>query len=169
MKEPQTITHGFYAVYDKESEILILGSAPSVKSREAGFFYMHPQNRFWKVLSAVFQDEDFISKDIKVKANALLRHNIALYDVIESCKIVGSADNTITEVEPAFEVVNKILTKANIEKIVLAGNKAYKLFKYHKEGFNIPDYVEIMAMPSTSPANAAYTIEKLVENWGKIP
>ena len=164
----QRINHTFSAIYNCESEILILGSAPSVKSREAGFFYMHPQNRFWKTISLVFKDDDFISNDIKVKKKALLKHKIALYDVIESCDISGSSDNSITNVEIAFDVINKILLDAKINKIVLAGNKAYKLFEKHKSGFNIPKNAKILPMPSTSPANATYKIEKLVENWSKI-
>jgi len=162
------VTHTFKAVFDKESKILILGSVPSVKSREQGFFYMHPQNRFWKVLSVVFNDEDFLNKDIEIKKQALLKHKVSLYDVVESCDIIGSSDVSIKNVEYAYDVINAILNSGKIEKIILNGAKAAKLFDNSKSGYNISDNVQILKMPSTSPANAAYSIDKLTANWIKI-
>ncbi len=158
------ITHTFPAVFDKESKILILGSVPSVKSREQGFFYMHPQNRFWKVLSAIFNDNDFLNKDIEVKKQALLKYKVALYDVIESCDIIGSSDVSIKNVEPAISVIDTIINSGNIKKIVLNGAKSANLFDKY---FNIQS-IEILKMPSTSPANAAYSVDKLVECWKEI-
>ena len=120
---------------------------------------MHPQNRFWKVLSKVFND-DFLG-DIKDKKAKLLKHNIALYDVIESCDIIGSSDVSIKNVVPATEVINEILNKGKIQKIVLNGNKAATLF----DKYFYFDNIQIIKMPSTSPANAAYSLDKLAEMW----
>ena len=156
------ITHTFPAIFDNNSKILILGSVPSVKSREYGFFYMHKQNRFWKVLSRVFND-DFLG-DIEDKKAKLLKHNIALYDVIEACDIIGSSDLSIKNVEPAYEVIDKIIKEGNIQKIVLNGSKAKTLFdKYFKY-----DGIQVLYMPSTSPANAKMNFDKLCEFWVNI-
>ena len=157
--EYKHITHSFPAVFDANSKVLILGSVPSVKSREQGFFYMHPQNRFWKVLSNIFND-DFLG-DILDKKAKLLKHNIALYDVIESCDIIGSSDLSIKNVEPAYEVINRIIEKADIKKIVLNGSKAATLFKKY---FNF-EGIDILYMPSTSPANAKMNIDDLIIAW----
>ena len=156
------ITHTFPAIFDNNSKILILGSVPSVKSREYGFFYMHKQNRFWKVLSRVFNDV-FLG-DIEDKKAKLLKHNIALYDVIEACDIIGSSDVSIKNVEPANSVIDTIVNSGNIKKIVLNGAKAANLFDKY---FNIQG-IEILKMPSTSPANAAYSAERLVNSWKEI-
>lgn len=168
MNEKETITHGFSAVFNQESLILILGSAPSKKSREAGFFYMHPQNRFWKVLSGVYDDLDFISTNIDIKKNALLRHNIALYDVIEKCDIIGSSDSSISNVEPAYDVINTILNNSSVKRIVLAGKTASKQFEKYKAGFDINKEIEIYVAPSTSPANATFPLNKLIVFWQKV-
>ena len=157
------INHTFPAVFDNNSTILILGSVPSVKSREQGFFYMHPQNRFWKVLSFIF-NEDFVSASIEEKKALLLKHNVALYDVIESCDIIGSSDVSIKNVEPSTEVVNQILKTGKIKKIVLNGGKAATLFdKYFKI-----NSIEVIKLPSTSPANAACKLDELVQKWNVI-
>ena len=157
------ITHSFKAVFDENSEILILGSVPSVKSREYGFFYMHKQNRFWKVLSKVF-DDDFTVDDIEKKKALLLSHKIALYDVIESCEIIGSSDVSIKNVEPANKVIDEIIKKGNIKVIALNGNKAGDLFKKYFDYINI----KTVFMPSTSPANARMRVEDLVKIWQNI-
>ena len=157
------INHTFPAVFDKNSTILILGSVPSVKSREQGFFYMHPQNRLWKVLSRIF-NEDFVTASTDAKKAMLLKHNVALYDVVESCDIIGSSDVSIKNVEPSTEVVNQILKTGKINKIVLNGGKAATLFDKY---FNI-NSIEVIKLPSTSPANAACKLDELVQKWNAI-
>ncbi len=157
------ITHTFPAVFDNESQILILGSVPSVKSREQGFFYMHKQNRFWKVLSKIF-DDDFTIDDIDEKKALLLKHKIALYDVIEACDIIGSSDTSIKNVIPANKVIDEIIKMGNIKVIALNGNKAATLYKKY---FSYID-IKTVFLPSTSPANAKMDVDALVKNWQNI-
>ena len=148
------LTHTFAPVYNAESEILILGSFPSVKSRENGFYYGHPQNRFWKVMAHVFDEE--VPQTIEEKKNLLLANKVAVWDVIESCEIVGSSDSSIRNV-----VVNdfsEILSKSSIKKVYANGKKAYEL--YNKYALKKTE-METYALPSTSPANAAYSLDKL--------
>lgn len=159
----EKISHTFEAVFDDKSEILILGSIPSVKSREYGFFYMHKQNRFWKVLSKVF-DDDFLVDDIEKKKALLLKHKIALYDVIEACEIIGSSDVSIKNVDPANKVIDEIIKKGNIKVIGLNGNKAGDLFKKY---FSYLD-IKTIYLPSTSPANANMDVDSLVKIWKKL-
>ena len=159
----EKITHTFEAVFDDNSEILILGSVPSVKSREYGFFYMHKQNRFWKVLSKVF-DDDFTVDDIEKKKALLLSHKIALYDVIESCEIIGSSDVSIKNVEPANKVIDKIIKTGKIKVIALNGNKAGELYKKYFKDIDI----KTIYLPSTSPANAKMNVDALVKIWQNI-
>ena len=153
-----TQSHNFDPVYDKKSRILILGSFPSVKSREIAFYYGHPQNRFWKVLGSVFNEE--VPKDIEGKKSFLLKHHIALGDVIKSCDIVGSSDSKISNV--VINDLNLIFQEANIEKVFINGTKAYELYmKYGYEKYK----KEAIKLPSTSPANAVYSLDKLKEKW----
>ena len=150
--------HGFPPYYNRDSEILILGSFPSVLSRRDAFYYMHPQNRFWKLLEMIFNDH-FEAKDIEIKKQLLRKYKIALYDVIESCDIQGSSDATIENVVPAD--IHMILNHSNIKRIFLNGVMAKKLFNtYHFELLEIAK-----PLPSTSSANARYTIEKLYLEW----
>lgn len=154
------VTHTFGPVYDENSRILVLGSFPSVKSRECNFYYGHPQNRFWKVLARIFQDQ--VPVTIEEKRAFLLQNGIALWDVIESCDIVGSSDSSIRNVIPNDMKI--ILEKAPVKAIFANGDKAYQLFlKYCKEE-NQP---EVIKLPSTSPANAAFSVDRLTEIWGK--
>jgi hypoxanthine-DNA glycosylase len=137
---------------------LILGSFPSVKSREENFYYANPQNRFWKVLSSVF-DDDFTSLTPVEKKEKLLKHHIAIYDVITSCDIIGSLDSSIKN--PTYLDIDKILQYAKIEKIFLNGNKSYELFTK-----KFPKYSNIaVKLPSTSPANAKSSLESLIGEW----
>lgn len=155
------VEHTFEPVYDKNSKILILGTFPSVKSRENQFFYGHPQNRFWKVIAQLTGEE--VPKTIEEKKTLLLRNRIAIWDVIHSCKIIGSSDSSIQDV-----VVNdfsNILKNANIEKIYANGGKAYEL--YQKYAFEKTGR-EIIKLPSTSPANAGWSLERLCEAWKRI-
>ncbi|MFW5838556.1 MAG: DNA-deoxyinosine glycosylase [Bacillota bacterium] len=152
-------SHGFPAVIDKDSKLLILGSFPSVKSRKDTFYYMHPQNRFWDVLRILYEDQNFLSPEIHVKKQTLKTHHIALYDVIESCDIIGSKDNSITNVRPAD--ISSLIEGTNINKILLNGTKAETLFKQYN-----PELVPIaIGVPSTSPANAQYSLTRLVQAW----
>jgi hypoxanthine-DNA glycosylase len=152
------ITHPFQPIYNKDSKILILGSFPSVKSREGEFFYHHPQNRFWKVISAVYLEQLPIS--IEEKKELLLRNGVAIWDVIKSCEITGSSDNSIKNVVP--NDLSQILEAADIKRIFANGSTAYQLYEryiFPKSGR------EIIKLPSTSPANAAYNVDKLLEDW----
>ena len=147
-------THKFGPVFNKDSEYLFLGSFPSVKSREKNFYYMHPKNRFYPLLKEVF-DDDFTNLDIEVKKELLLKHHIALFDVIQSCEIVGSSDSSIKNIE--VNDIKKIVDNTKINKIILNGKLAYNLFIKH-----FPDLVNIAYyLPSTSAANAACSLEKL--------
>ncbi len=150
--------HGFGPVIDPNSKILILGSFPSVKSRNESFFYMHPQNRFWKILGALLS-EDFVSANIPEKTMLLKKHGIALYDVIDCCDISGSEDASITNVEPAD--IKSLIAFSQIKKIFINGKKSFSLLKlYHPELESLAIY-----LPSSSPANAQYSLEKLVLAW----
>lgn len=146
--------HKFGPVFNKDSEYLFLGSFPSVKSREKNFYYMHPKNRFYPLLKEVF-DDDFTNLNIEVKKELLLKHHIALFDVIQSCEIVGSSDSSIKNIE--VNDIKKIVDNTKINKIILNGKLAYNLFIKH-----FPDLVNIAYyLPSTSAANAACSLEKL--------
>lgn len=152
------VNHPIAPVYDENSKILILGSFPSVKSREAAFFYGHPQNRFWRVLSAVFEDE--VPVTVEEKRAFLLSHNVALWDVIASCDIVGSSDSSITNVRP--NDIASVLKNSRIEKIFVNGKTAQKYYDtYVKNTVNR----DAICLPSTSPANASWKLDKLIEAW----
>lgn len=154
------IQHPIEPIYNENSRILILGSFPSVKSREEGFFYGHPQNRFWRVLSAVYQMETPITVEEKTKF--LLDNNIAVWDVIASCDIVGSSDSSIKNVIP--NDIQRIVDVASIEKIFVNGKKAEQLYKKYIEN---EIGRQVICLPSTSSANAVWTLEKLIQTWGR--
>ncbi len=154
------VYHELEPIYDENSQILILGSFPSVKSRENHFYYGHPQNRFWRVLEHLFHT---ILIDIEDKKTFLYEHHIALWDVIESCEIQGSSDASITNVK--INDIHKIIAESQIKTIYVNGKKAEELYnKYVYEQTNIP----CILLPSTSPANASYTLEKLIKQWEVI-
>lgn len=155
------IEHPIKPVYDENSKILILGSFPSVKSREQMFFYGHPQNRFWKVLSAVFNAP--VPNTIEEKREFLLSLQIAVWDVIASCEIIGSSDNSIKSVIP--NDLTEILDCADIRRIFVNGKTAERY--YNKYIRNIIGQ-EAVCLPSTSPANATYSLDKLIEKWKEI-
>ena len=160
MGEYSHISHTFLPVYDENSKLLILGSFPSVKSREQGFYYGHPQNRFWKVLAALCNCE--IPKTIEEKKTMLLKNHIAIWDVIDNCDIIGSSDSSIKNVVPAD--IAGILPKTKITRIFANGKTAGNLYeKFSRKSMGI----EVTVLPSTSPANAAFSLERLVECWGK--
>lgn len=161
IEDYKKVKHTFLPIYDKESEILILGSFPSVKSRENQFYYGHPQNRFWRVIATITNSNLPIT--IEEKKRLLKENHIAIWDVIQSCSIIGSSDGSIRDV-----VVNdfsEILKIANIKRIYANGGKAYEL--YQKYVFSQTER-EIKKLPSTSPANAAYQIERLCQEWKRI-
>ena len=155
------ITHPIPPVYDENSRVLILGSFPSVKSREQGFFYGHPQNRFWKVLAAVFGDE--VPMTVPARRDFLLRHGVALWDVIAACEIEGSADAAIRSAAP--NDLEPILTTAPIREICVNGQTAGKLYRKFIEPRICRSAV---VLPSTSPANAAWSLDRLIEAWGVV-
>lgn len=154
----EKVQHNIEPVYDNHSRILVLGSFPSVKSRECRFFYGHPQNRFWKLLSNIFMEKE--PETIDEKKSLLLRNNIAVWDVIASCEITGSSDSSIRNALPNDLTV--IIDSAPVEKILLNGATAYNLFEK-----NTADRIKLPAikMPSTSPANAAWSLERLIGSW----
>lgn len=154
-------SHEFPPVFDENSEILILGSFPSVKSRQESFFYANPQNRFWKLMAQLLNEST--PKDTKDKIVMLKKHKIALWDVIESCDIVGSSDSSISNVVPVD--ISQILSRANIIKVYANGGKAFEL--YNKYLYS-KTKLDITKLPSTSPANAGYSFDKLLSEWKKI-
>ncbi len=156
--EYESVRHEFPPVWDGSSEILILGSFPSVKSREEGFFYGHPRNRFWDVMAAVTGRPKPVT--IKEKKTLLLSSHIAVWDVIGSCQIQGSSDSSIRDVT-ANDILG-ILSRAPVRKILANGKTAAKLY----ERYIFPDVrIPIIPLPSTSPANAAWTLEKLIRRY----
>ena len=159
--EYEHIVHSFEPVYDKDSEILILGTLPSVKSRENNFYYGHKQNRFWKVLATLLKEP--VPETIEEKKAMLLAHRVALWDVIQSCDIKGSSDSSIKNVQPTD--IGMILEKTNMTQIYANGNKAGQLYKRYQ--FPVTG-IEATVLPSTSPANAAWSFDRLCEAWRVI-
>mgnify|MGYP001852899701 CR=1 FL=1 len=156
--------HNIDPVYSSDSKILILGSFPSVKSRESQFFYAHPQNRFWKVLTALYAPDGGVELDtVDKKREFLLMNKIAVWDVIQSCEITGSSDSSIKNVK--VNDLKRILSAANIKAIFSNGATSYNLYmKYCADKLGRPS----LKLPSTSPANAAYSLERLIEAWSAI-
>lgn len=152
-------THPISPLFDAHSRVLLLGSFPSVKSREAGFFYGHPQNRFWRVLADIFGEVP--PETIEEKKSLALRRGVALWDVIAQCEIVGSSDASITNV--AANDLSVILNAADIRAIFCNGNTSYTYYNKYCRAETLRDAV---LLPSTSPANARWTREKLAQSWG---
>lgn len=155
------VIHEIPPIYDENSKILILGSFPSVKSRESQFFYGHPQNRFWKVLAQIFHQE--VPVTIEEKKKLLLENHVAVWDVIASCNIEGSSDSSIKDVIP--NDLSCILNVADIQQIYCNGGTSHRLYEKYCEPVLGRTAIKL---PSTSPANAAYRLEKLVEQWARI-
>lgn len=152
------VFHNIPPVYDENSRILILGSFPSVKSREAEFFYGHKQNRFWKVTSAVFGCD--VPETVEEKKSFLLKNGIALWDVLSNCSIEGSADSSIKNEKP--NDISVILGTADIKKIFVNGRTAEK---YYNKYILPQTGRQAVCLPSSSPANAGYSLERLIEEW----
>lgn len=151
--------HPIAPLFDAHSRVLILGSFPSVKSREARFFYGHPQNRFWHVLADIFGEAP--PEGIAEKKSLALRYGVALWDVIAQCKIAGSSDASITDVVP--NDLSVILNAADICAIFCNGSTACA---YYNKYCRVQTGRDAILLPSTSPANARWTREKLTEVWG---
>ena len=153
--------HPIEPIFDQNSKVLILGSFPSVKSREAHFFYAHPQNRFWRVLAAVFECK--VPATVEEKRQFLLAHGIALWDVIASCELTGSSDATIKNV--TVNEPEQILHVAQIQKIFVNGKTAEK---YYNRYLKSVLHREAVCLPSTSPANAGWSLERLITAWHAV-
>lgn len=158
----ERINHEIEPVFDRYSKVLILGTFPSVKSREGRFFYNHPQNRFWKVIAGITGSK--VPETIEDKKKLLLDEHIAVWDVIKSCEIKGSSDSSIKNV--VANDLNLILKQAKIRGIFANGAKAYSLYDkycYAQTG------MKAIKLPSTSPANAAYSLDRLIDEWKMLP
>ena len=161
MSETISIVHPFPPLYDAESRVLILGSFPSVRSREAMFFYGHPQNRFWKVLAELF-DED-VPRTTEEKRAIILRNRLALWDSIRSCTITGSSDSSVRDV--VTNDISGIISGSKIEKIFCNGALSHRMYMK----YIFPETgIKAVKLPSTSPANAAFSLERLVAEWKAI-
>ncbi|MBQ7322687.1 MAG: DNA-deoxyinosine glycosylase [Clostridia bacterium] len=158
VSQAQTVTHPIPPFCAEGARVLILGSFPSVRSRESGFFYGHPQNRFWHVLARVF--EDAVPATVEEKKAFLAAHGIALWDVIASCRIEGSADSSIRDVTP--NDIPSLVRSHGIRAVFTNGKKAQALYDKHiLPALGIP----AVCLPSTSPANAAWSVERLTASW----
>lgn len=152
------VTHTFAPVYDSNSKVLILGTFPSVKSRETCFYYGHPRNRFWQIAARLTDSP--APQSVEEKKRLLLSSGIAIWDVIQSCDIIGSSDSSIKNVVPSDLL--PVLQASQIGKIFANGATAARLYnKYQREQTG----VDIITLPSTSPANAAYSLERLYGQW----
>ena len=161
METYEKICHDFEPVFDGESRVLILGTFPSVKSREQHFYYGHPRNRFWRVTAGITGEP--VPGTVEEKKALLLRHGIALWDVIARCDIVGSSDSSIRNVEPAD--LGRVLEHSRVARIFANGQTAKKLYdKYQRSVWGR----EITGLPSTSPANASFSLERLLERWQAV-
>ena len=156
--EIRSLAHPFPLLYDTNSRVLILGSFPSVKAVAEGYYYANPHNRFYKVMSALF-DEDFINVPWKSKRIILLKHHIALHDAIGYCQILGSSDAKIRDVKPSD--IREIFAHATIQKVICNGAKAYQEYVRFFSDVKIP----VVQVPSTSPANAKMRLDDLVDAW----
>ena len=157
-EDSKKVKHPFPPLYDENSQILILGSFPSVKSREVKFFYGHPQNRFWKVVANVFDEK--IPESIDDKRSLILKNHLALWDVISECEITGSSDASIKNAKA--NDISVILKDSSIKKIIVNGKTAERLYIKYIEPVT---GIKAVVMPSTSPANAAWSLDRLIEVW----
>lgn len=154
------VIHPVKPIFDENSRMLILGSFPSVKSREICFFYGHPQNRFWRVMAKICNSK--IPESVEDKTNLILSNNFAVWDVIHSCEIEGSSDSSIKNVVP--NDISVILNNSRVDRIFVNGKKAESLYKKYIE----KDVgIQAIYLPSTSPANAAWSEDRLTEFWKK--
>ena len=158
MIQAQRIVHPIPPLFDQNSKKLILGSFPSIKSREAMFFYGHPQNRFWRLIAMIYGEDTPLSTEEKSKL--ILKHNLALWDSIKTCTITGSADSSVKDVVP--NDLSVILENSRAERIFCNGAASYNLYKK----YIFPSTgIEAVKLPSTSPANAAFGMDRLEDEW----
>lgn len=152
------IKHSLKPIYNEESKVLILGTLPSPLSRKNNYYYGNPRNRFWSVLEKVFDEK--IPNDNDGKTEFLLKHNIAIWDTVFECDIMGASDSSIKNVVPTN--IKKIVDESNIKMIFTTGSTAYKYYcKYHEEKVGI----KAISLKSTSPANARYSVEDLSKEY----
>ena len=152
------VIHPFPPVVGPESRTLILGSFPSVRSREEGFFYGHPRNRFWPMLASIYDEETPLT--IPERRSLILRHGLALWDVIASCRIEGSSDASVRDAVPVD--IARVTAVAPIERVICNGALAARLYAQHLQPIL---HKPALALPSTSPANAAWSLARLTERW----
>ena len=160
MMKAQQVVHPFPPLFDAESRILILGSFPSIKSREQMFFYGHPQNRFWKVIAAVYGEE--VPTEIRQKKELILRNHLALWDTVGSCEITGSSDASIRNVKA--NDLSVILDHSRVERIFCNGKTSHACYRRYIEPVLLRP---AECLPSTSPANAQWSLDALTEAWKK--
>ena len=160
MSEALRLVHPIDPVCGPDARVLILGSFPSVKSREIGFYYGHPQNRFWRVLAAIYGTE--VPETVPARRAFLLERRIALWDVIHSCEITGSSDASIRNAR--VNDLEALLRRAPIRRIFLNGKTAWSLYQKYAAGISLP----AAPLPSTSPANAAWSLPRLTEAWQAV-
>ena len=154
----EKIIHPLEPCFNENSKILILGSFPSVKTREYGFFYGHKQNRFYKIMEVLFEME--IGDSIEDRRKFLLENRIGLYDSIYECEIIGSSDSSIRNVIPTD--LSQIINNSMIKQVFTNGNTSHEVYrKYHEKNLNIKD----IKLPSSSSANARYSLDDLVDKW----
>lgn len=161
MSQPQSILHPIPPLYDADCKILILGSFPSVKSREAMFFYGHPQNRFWRLIARLY--DEAVPQTKEEKKSLVLSRHIAMWDTIRSCTIIGSSDSSIKDVVP--NDLSEILDNSKVDRIYCNGATSYNL--YNKYILPVTG-IKAIKLPSTSPANAAYSLDRLAAAWERI-
>lgn len=161
MAEYVKVEHNFPPLWAEDSKVLILGSFPSPKSREQQFFYGHPRNRFWPVLAAVFGEP--VPQSIEEKRSLALRHHIAMWDTIASCEIKGASDTSIKN--PVPNDLNSIIKKSHISSVFCTGAASYR---YYRKLCEKDTGIEAVCLPSTSPANAAWSLERLIEEYKVI-
>lgn len=155
------IDHPIPPLYGPDSERLILGSFPSVKSREAQFFYGHPQNRFWRIIAALCRTD--VPKTVEEKTKLILENGFALWDVIASCEIVGSSDSSITNARA--NDLTPIIEGSRVTRIFCNGTTSYRLYRRYIQPVT---GIEAAYLPSSSPANAAWSLDRLIEAWGAV-
>ena len=159
--EYKHVVHGFEPVFNSRSKVLILGSLPSVKSREQQFYYGHPQNRFWKVIAAITNAP--VPETVEQKKDLLLSNGIAVWDVIAECDIAGSSDSSIRNVVPAD--ITGLLENSTIAKIFTNGGTASRIYRKYQLPLT---GIEPVQLPSTSPANAAWSLDRLISAWSLV-
>lgn len=159
--QTETVKHTIPPLYDAESRVLLLGSLPSPKSRETGFFYGHPQNRFWRVLAAILEEP--VPQSVEEKRSLCLRRHIALWDVIAQCEITGASDASIRNAVP--NDIASLLARTKVKTIFATGGTSARLYRRLIEPVT---HVPITQLPSTSPANAAWSLERLIAAYQVI-